>query len=94
MEPIDHMAWYVDTTQDFMSTGNRVVRMNQIAAVVGPWMINLWFVFFYMSDNKDDHVTHYVTSTESKEMLNTQWYLQCIQFICFWTFTKTDWAGH
>ena len=67
--PIDQAAWYVDTTQDFMSTENRVVRMNQIAAVLGPWMMNLWFLNFYMSDDKNQYITHYVTSTESKEML-------------------------
>ena len=67
--------------------------MNQIASILGPWMINLWLLFIYTSDNQSDKVTHYVTSTESRKMLTIQWYLQCIQFVCFWIFTKTDWSG-
>lgn len=53
MEEIIEKGWYVDTTQDFMSTSHRVVRMNQIASIIGPWMINLWFLLAYMSDDED-----------------------------------------
>ena len=93
MKPIDQRAWHIDSTQDFMSTGNRVVRMNQIASIVGPWIINLWFLYVYRSDDKGNRGIHNMTSTESRDMLATQWHLQSIQFICFWTFTVTDWAG-
>ena len=44
MWPLKQQAWYVDTTQDFMSTSNRVVRMNQITSIIGPWLINIWFL--------------------------------------------------
>ena len=78
MWPLKQQGWYVDTTQDFMSTSNRVVRMNQITSILGPWLINIWFLFLYMSDDPADKVTHHLTSIESKEMLNTQWILQCV----------------
>ena len=78
MGALDQRGWYVDTTQDFMSTSNRVVRMNQITSILGPWLINIWFLFFYMSDDPKKNVTHHVTSIQSMEMLNTQWILQCV----------------
>ena len=78
MGPLNQRGRHVDTTQDFMSTQERVVRMNQIASILGPWMINLWLLFIHTSDNQSDRVTHYVTSTESREMLTIQFYLQCI----------------
>ena len=93
MGPLNKRGRHVDTNQDYMNTDNRVVQMNQNATILGPWMINIWFLFLYISDDPEDHVTHYVTSAESKEMLTTQWYMQCIQFVCFWTFTRADWKG-
>ena len=67
--------------------------MNQIASIIGPWLINIFFVFLRMSDDPSKNVTHYVTSTDSMEMLTIQWYLQCIQVVCFWIFTALDWTG-
>ena len=69
MGPLNQRGRHVDTTQDFMSTQERVLRMNQIASILGPWMINFWLLLIYTSDDENDKVTHYVTSTESLEML-------------------------
>ena len=93
MGPLKEKGWYVDTTQDFMSTSERVVRMNQIASIIGPWLINTFFLYFYMSDDPKQNVTRYVTSTESLEMLRFQWYLQCVSVVCLSIFTALDWSG-